>query len=358
MANKKLVFKDGTEFCGISFGYDKEVVGPIEFNTSMFGYQTVAGDPTNIGKVIVLTYPIIGNFGTNEEDCETKKATVAGVICHEYNHEPSNFRFTQTYHEYLEESKVPLLSGVDTRAIVRKIRDEGNQIVAIVDETKTLEEALELINNYEEPKTLVSKVSSKKKTILRAIGAKYNVACIDLGTKRGLLNKMNEYKCNVTVLPYNVSAHDILALNPKGLIITDGPGNPNDLVEVIETIKALIGKLPILAVGLGQLLVAKAYGLDVYELKHGHHGANVPVRNVITKKIEITGQNHNYTVCRKSFEGSNLVITHENVEDNTVEGFMDADNKVSCVLYRPWEQTCDYSEYIFKDFESLVKEVK
>lgn len=358
MANKKIVFKDGTVFEGVNFGYDKEVVGQIEYNTSMFGYQQIAGDPTNKDKIVVLTYPIIGNFGVNDEDSEYKKATVKAMICHEYNDEPSNFRFTGTYHEYLEDSKVPLISNVDTRAIITKINKEGNQVVCIANQDRPLEECLSMIEEYQTNENPIAEVSFKKKAVLRSIGAKTNLVCLDLGTKSGLISKFNELKCNVTVVPYNTSAETILSLNANGVLISDGPDTEESLEVVLDTVKDLIGKTPIFATGLGALVVALASGCDVYKLKHGHHGANHPVKKLSTGKIEITSQNRNFAVCSESLEGTSLVMTHENVLDHTLEGFMDKENKIVGVLYRPWDQTCDYSQYLFDEFYKSVKGVK
>lgn len=355
MQNKKIVFKDGTVFSGINFGYEKEVVGEIEFNTSMFGYQQIAADPTNKGKIVVLTYPIIGNFGVNDEDSEYKKATVSGIICHEYNDEPSNFRFTGTYHEYLEDSKVALIANVDTRAIVKKLTKEGNQVVVIANEDKSLEDCLSMIENYEENQNALAELSVKKKAVLRAIGAKSNLVCLDFGTKKGLIQKFNELKCNVTVVPYNTSADVIMSLNADGLLLSDGPDCESSLDAALDTLKELVGKMPIFATGLGAVMLALACGADAYKLNHGHHGSNHPVRNLSTGKIEITSQNHNYTICAESLEGTNLVMTHQNVLDNSLEGFEDKENKIKAVLYRPWEQTCDYSQYLFDDFYKYVK---
>lgn len=352
MVNKKLVFKDGTVLEGVAFGADRECIGEIIFNTSMFNYQEIACDPTNVNKIVVLTYPIIGNFGVNNEDYETKKCTVAGIVCHEYNDEPSNFRYTSTYNELLEENEKPLLSSVDTRFITRKIRDEGTQIAMIANAHRSVEECIKMINMHIEEKNPVSLVSINKKTISRALYAKRHIVCIDLGTKKNIVKKFVDKKCNVTIVPYDTSYEEILKLNPNGILVTDGPGCPCMIPNVVDTVKRLITMFPTFGTGLGHLVLAASLGVKISKLKVGHHGSNHPVKNTKTGKIEIVTQNQDYACDEEDLKNLGIKITHKNVLNGVVEGF-EHDNVIT-VAYRPECQTCDYSEYLFNEFIEMI----
>lgn len=359
MKNKKLVLKDGTVFEGISYAADKDFIGELVFNTSMVGYQEIATDPSYKDQIVVMTYPLIGNYGVNADDHESKKCHLTAMICHEYNDCPSNFRYTQTLREMFLDSECGLFGGIDTRQLTRIIRDKGSQIGLITDSERPMAECLEILNNYKEPHNQVSQVSTKRKFVSRGLYAKYHVVCIDFGTKMNIIRKLNEKKCNVTVLPYNATVEEVLALNPDGLFLSNGPGDPEDNPKAIELVRSLKGKLPIFGICLGHQIISLAYGAKTYKLKFGHRGGNHPVKNIETGHIEITSQNHSYAVLEESLNGTGLRKTHINLLDNTIEGVCDDENKVFSVQYHPESAAGpEDSEYLFDKFVLNMKDFK
>lgn len=354
MNNKKLVLESGEVFEGIGFGGNGECVNELVFNTSVVGYQEIISDPSNYGEMLCMTYPVIGNYGLTDEDYESTKMTVSGLIVKEYNKYPSNFRYTHELHELMEENNIPGISGVDTREIVRIVKKNGVKRAIICDINKPLNECMEAIKNYHAPKNIVKEISTKKVIHKRIPSYKYTVACIDCGVKRSLITELNSVGCNVVVLPYDSNTETILKYKPNGLFISDGPGNPNDVEVVISTIKTLKGKMPICGVGLGQELIALAYGAKIYKEHVGHNGCNLPVRNIFTGKIEITNQNDLYAIDKKSLENTNLKITHENVIDGVIEGICDLDNMVISIQFNP-TLNLDDPDYIFNRFIELMK---
>ena len=333
--NKKLILEDGSEYYGVGFGADKEAVCEIVFNTSMAGYQEIISDPSYTDQAIVMSYPLIGNYGITDEDFESKMINLGALIVREVNEFPSNFRFTRTLSELLEDSDVPGIYGVDTRKLVRSIRDFGSRKVLITGADTTLEEGLEKLKNTELRRDMVARCSSKKRWYSRTSNHKYNVVAIDCGMKMNIVRELNAHSCNVTVVPYNTPAEEIIKMNPDGLFISNGPGDPEDVPEVIECLKILKGELPMFGICLGHQLIALAYGAKTYKLKFGHRGGNHPVKDLATGRIEITSQNHSYAVDEKSIEGTGLKVSHINLLDNTVEGLCSEDGKVFSVQYHP-----------------------
>ncbi|SNU06982.1 carbamoyl-phosphate synthase small subunit [Lachnospiraceae bacterium] len=333
--NKKLILEDGSEYYGVGFGADKEAVCEIVFNTSMAGYQEIISDPSYTDQAIVMSYPLIGNYGITDEDFESKMINLGALIVREVNEFPSNFRFTRTLSELLEDSDVPGIYGVDTRKLVRSIRDFGSRKVLITGADTTLEEGLEKLKNTELRRDMVARCSSKKRWYSRTSNHKYNVVAIDCGMKMNIVRELNAHGCNVTVVPYNTPAEEIIKMNPDGLFISNGPGDPEDVPEVIECLKTLKGELPMFGICLGHQLIALAYGAKTYKLKFGHRGGNHPVKDLATGRIEITSQNHSYAVDEKSIEGTGLKVSHINLLDNTVEGLCSEDGKVFSVQYHP-----------------------
>ena len=354
--NKKIVLENGEEYYGTRFGADKEAICEIVFNTSMVGYQEIVSDPSYTYQMVVMTYPLIGNYGITDEDYETKQPSIGGLIVREYNDKPSNFRYTKTLSEYLEENEVPGIYGVDTRKITRSIRENGSMKVIITDISTSKEEALEKLRNYEIPKDAVSKVSCKKRWYSRTSNFKYNVVAIDCGMKLNIVRNLNKRGCNVTIVPYNMTAEEIINLKPDGIFLSNGPGNPEDVKEVIELVKKLKGKYPIFGICLGHQLISLAYGAKTYKLKFGHRGGNHPVKNLQTDKIEITSQNHSYAVDEESLKKTKLIPTHINVLDNTIEGVVCKEDKVFSVQYHPESAPGPQdSGYLFDKFIGLMK---
>ena len=354
--NKKIVLEDGLEFLGYGFGADKEVICEIVFNTSMVGYQEIVSDPSYTYQMVVMTYPLIGNYGITDDDYETTKPTIGGVIVREYNDMPSNFRYTKTLSEYLEENNIPGIYGIDTRMLTRSIRDKGSRKVIITDISTTKEEAMQKLKNYEIPKDAVSKVSCKKKWYSRTSNPKFNVVAIDCGIKLNIIRSLKKRGCNVTIVPYNITAEKIEELKPDGVFLSNGPGDPENVPEVIETVKKLKGKYPIFGICLGHQLISLAYGAKTYKLKFGHRGGNHPVKNLKTGKIEITSQNHSYAVNEDSLKKTELVATHINLLDNTIEGVECKKDKVFSVQYHPESAPGPQdSGYLFDQFIDLMK---
>lgn len=333
--NKKIVLENGQEFYGYGFGADKESINELVFNTSMIGYQEIVLDPSYTDQMVCMTYPLIGNYGMTEEEYEIKSPTVGGFIVREYNDLPSNFRYTKTLSEVLEEYGIPAISGVDTRMITRIIREEGTQKVMITDASTPVEEALEKIKAYEMPKDMLKRVSCSKRWYSRTPNHKYDVVAIDCGIKLNIVRQLNEKGCNVAIVPYDITAKEILKMEPDGLFISDGPGNPEDAESVIKVVKELKGKLPIFGISLGHQIISLALGATTSKMKFGHRGCNHPVKNLETGKIEITAQDHSYTVDVDSLEGTDLELTHINLIDNTVEGVESLENKLFSVQYHP-----------------------
>ena len=353
--DKKIVLENGKEFYGYGFGADVTAINELVFNTSMVGYQEIISDPSYTDQMVCMTYPLIGNYGMTDEDYETKVPTMGGLIVREYNDLPSNFRYTKTLSEVLLEYDIPGISGVDTRMITRIIRDEGSQKVMICDANKPLVDALQMVRDYQIPTDMVSRVSCKKRWYSRTPNHKYDVVAIDCGIKHNIIRKLNDKGCNVTVVPFDTSADEIMKMQPDGLFLSNGPGNPEDVQPVINVVKELHGQLPIFGICLGHQMISLALGAKTFKMKFGHRGGNHPVMNIETGKIEITSQNHSYAVDVKSLEGTPLTLTHKNLLDDTAEGVESAENKLFSVQYHPESAPGPQdSAYLFDKFIDLM----
>lgn len=354
--DKKIVLENGQEFYGYGFGAEKEAINEIVFNTSMVGYQEIISDPSYTDQMVCMTYPLIGNYGITDEDYETKIPTMGGLIVREYNDLPSNFRYTKTLSEVLDEYNIPGISGVDTRMITRIIRDEGSQKVIICDADVPYDKALKKVKDYVIPTDMVSRVSCKKRWYSRTPNHKYDVVAIDCGIKLNIIRKLNEKGCNVTVVPYNITAEEIMNMKPDGLFLSNGPGNPEDVQEVISVVRELKGKLPIFGICLGHQMISLALGAKTFKMKFGHRGGNHPVMNLENGKIEITSQNHSYAVDVASLAGTPLELTHKNLLDDTAEGVKSEENKLFSVQYHPESAPGPQdSAYLFDEFITLME---
>ena len=354
---RKIVLENGQEFYGEGFGAQCDAINEIVFNTSMVGYQEIVSDPSYTNQMVVMTYPLIGNYGMTDEDYETKIPTIGGMIVREYNDSPSNFRYTKTLSEILEENGIPGISGVDTRKITRIIRSEGSQKVMITDPQTPKEEALAAMRAYELPKDGVARVSCKKKWYSRTANPAYHVVAVDCGIKLNIIRSLNKRGCNVTVVPFDTPAQEILNLKPDGVFLSNGPGDPEDVTPVIELVRVLRGKLPIFGICMGHQLISIACGAKTYKMKFGHRGGNHPVKNLLTGKIEITSQNHSFAVDRESLGGTGLVPTHINLLDDTVEGAACPEDKLFSVQYHPESAPGPQdSGYLFDQFIQMMKE--
>ncbi len=355
MNNRKLVLENGQVFLGKGFGSLNETVAEIIYYTGVVGYQEMISDPANCGKIVCMTYPLIGNYGLTDEDYESKHIATKGMVVREYNEIPSNFRYTRTLGEVMEENEVSGIEGVDTRSLMKIICKHGSMKALICDIDKPLEECMQVINEYQEEAKLVDLVTSKKVWYSRTPNPIYNVAVIDLGTKLNLIKGLNKVGCNVISFPYNTTKEEILKYKPSGLLISSGPGNPEALPEVVELVKSLIGVLPMYGVGLGHQIIGLAYGANVYKMKCGHHGCNYPVKNLTNGRVEITSQNHMYTIDKDSILKTKLVVTHENVISGEIEGMTDVKNRVMTTAFEPITIIDENTEDVFKKFIDIIK---
>ena len=331
--NRKLLLEDGQIYEGIGFGAAGDRVLELVFNTSMVGYQEILSDPSYTDQAVVMTYPLIGNYGMAADDYETAHPTLGAFIVREYNDLPSNFRCEETLGQVMSRFGIPGIAGVDTRKLTRSIRDHGSRKVLLTDIATPAEEGLRLLKETDLPRDAVSRVS--RKVPFTAGGEGLHVVAVDCGMKENIVRSFLRRGCRVTVVPWNTPAGEIRALAPDGVFLSNGPGDPTDVPETIETVRALLGKYPVFGICLGHQILSLAYGAKTYKLKFGHRGGNHPVRDLATGKIEITSQNHSYAVDAATLEGTPLVVTHLNLLDNTVEGVCCERDAAFGVKYHP-----------------------
>lgn len=323
----RLILEDGSTFVGKAFGYLEEGVGEVIFNTSMAGYQEIITDPSNYGKIVVFTYPLIGNYGINLEDNESNGVKVKGIVVREKSDMPSNYRCEMDIDTYLKQSKVIGIEDIDTRALTKLLREKGVMRGVITTENIKIEDVKSRLDAFSDMDE-VSKVT--RKTVEHIKGSDKKLAIVDLGIKNSVLESLKEKGFDITIFPANTSAEEILATEPSVVFLSDGPGNPNGLESLVETVKVLGMKVPLLGECLGHELIVLAFGGKVKKMKFGHRGTNHPVKDVETKKIFITVQNHGY--CAADLP-QDLVVTHTNINDGTVEGVKHASLPVVGVQY-------------------------
>jgi len=333
--DRKLILEDGSEYYGTGIGAVRDVVCELVFNTSMAGYQEIISDPSYTDQGVVMSYPLIGNYGVTDEDFESRRISPSALIIRDLNDNPSNFRSTRTIREVLEDNEVPGLCGVDTRKLVRSIRNFGTRRALVTDSGTPTELGLELIRGTPVPHDAVRRCSCTKKWYSRTSNPRFHVVVIDCGLKTNIVKMLNRSKCNVTIVPYCTGSDEILSLAPDAVWISNGPGDPTDVPETIRTIKELKGKVPLFGICLGHQLIALACGARTYKLKFGHRGGNHPVKDLRTGKTEITSQNHSYAVEESSLAGTGLSVSHVNVLDHTVEGLWSEAERIYTVQFHP-----------------------
>ena len=354
---RKLILETGEEYIGTGIGAMEGRVCELVFNTSMVGYQEIVSDPSYTDQALVMTYPLIGNYGITDEDYETRTPTLGALIVREYNDQPSNFRYTKTLGEVLEDYHIPGIAGVDTRMITRSIRDQGSRRCLVTDADMPLEEGLEIIRSTPVPADAVSRVSCRKRWYARTVNHRFTVVAVDCGIKMNIIRSLNARGCNVTVVPWNTEPQTILDMHPDGLFLSNGPGNPEDVTPVISLVQAVRGRLPIFGICLGHQMIALAAGAKTYKLKFGHRGGNHPVKNLLTGKIEMTSQNHSYAVDESSLAGTGFAVTHRNLLDGTVEGIACPEERIFSVQYHPESAPGPQdSAYLFDQFIEMMKE--
>ena len=331
----KLILQDGTTFRGQLFGGSNATTeGEVVFNTGMTGYQEILTDPSYCRQIVTLTYPLIGNYGTAKQFYQSRKSFVGGLVVGELCEKPSSSSMQKTLPEFLTAEKIPCLYDVDTRALTRKIRSVGTMKGVIVSEytsQNTIDEMMALPIR----KNLVDMVTAPVSYTLDAGKNAFNVVTMDFGIKRNILDAMRKLNCRITVVPAKTTAEEILALNPDGIFLSNGPGDPKDVPTVIAEVRKLLDKRPIFGICLGHQIMALALGANTYKLKFGHRGSNQPVKDLRTGKVAITSQNHGYAVDEKSLAGLPVEVTHISLNDGTIEGVRHKSLPISSVQYHP-----------------------
>lgn len=349
----RLLLEDGTLFTGTSFGAEGHSVGEVVFNTSMTGYQEVLTDPSYCGQIITMTYPLIGNYGLSRDDNESLRPCAHGFIVREHAEFASNWRNEYSISYFLKEYGILGISGIDTRMLTRKIRLHGTMKGVITTGNESLEELKERLNTplmHDQ----VARVSTKSIHISPSYGKR--VVLMDFGAKHNIVRELVERNCEVISVPYNTTAEEILRFRPDGVMLSNGPGDPKDVPEAIETIGKLLGKVPVFGICLGHQLLALACGADTEKLKFGHRGGNHPVKELKTGRTVITSQNHGYAVSPKSVKGTDLVISHIALNDGTVEGLEHKELPAFSVQYHPESAPGPLdSGYLFDRFHEMME---
>ena len=361
-----LILEDGTTFTGRSIGSTKDVISEIVFNTSMTGYLEVLTDPSYAGQAVVMTYPLIGNYGICREDMEAKVSNTDGFIVRELSRLGSNFRNEQSIQDFLVEQDIPGIEGIDTRALTKILREKGTMNGMITTKMpENMEEALAKIKDYS-VRGVVNKVTTKEIVSYRPgdlntdsnVSVSKKVAILDVGTKFNIARCLLKRGCEVTIFPARTNPEDILAINPDGIMLTNGPGDPKECTEVIQNLKSLYqSDVPIFAICLGHQLMALATGCDTEKMKYGHRGANHPVKDLETGRVYISSQNHGYMVKEDSVPSDIAEVAFINVNDKTVEGLKYKNKNIFTVQFHP--EACagpKDSEVLFDRFIKMMEE--
>ena len=380
-----LALADGRTYEGTSFGAEGEAIGEVVFNTSMTGYQEILTDPSYEGQLVAMTYPEIGNVGVNAEDVESRRPFMKGFIVKNYTALPSNWRATQPLHEYMKEHGIVGIQGIDTRALVRHLRDHGSQEGIISTASDSVDDLIarakaspglvgidlvcnvtcaapydwdegkwELGEGYKHRAAQTEDTKKRKSKTGSFSSPAFSVVAYDYGIKYNILRNLAESGCRVRVVPASTPAEDVLALDPDGIFLSNGPGDPDAVPYAKENVEKLIGKKPIFGICLGHQIMGLALGGKTYKLKFGHHGGNQPVMDLTTRKVEITAQNHGFAVDADSLKGA-AELTHVNLNDNTVEGLAHRELPIFSVQYHPESSPGPHdANYLFKRFTDLM----
>lgn len=350
-----LILEDGSHYEGEALGSNNFRIGEIVFNTSMTGYQEILSDLSYCGQIVVMTYPLIGNYGINRDDFESLNPAIFGFIVKEASKEPNNFRSVNNLDNFLKLKSIAGIEKIDTRSITKKIREIGTIKAIMSDTLKDKDKIVEKLKNTPYAKNHVKTVSTQKAFPIPNRGKK--VVLIDYGAKLGIIRELSKRNCDLTVVPYDTSAETILSLNPDGIMLSNGPGNPKDIPESIETVKNLIGKLPIFGICLGHQLISLACGANTMKLRFGHRGGNHPVKDLETGKVHITSQNHSYAVEIDSLNKTDLTLTHISLNDGSCEGVKHKKYPAFSVQYHPESNPGpEDSKYLFNKFFNLMNQ--
>ena len=376
MNKAALALEDGTVFEGRSFGAPEDRTGEVVFNTAITGYQEIFTDPSYTGQIVVLTYPQIGNYGATPLDNEARKPFIEGLVVREFSSIASNWRSEEEADRFLAEAGVPIIADIDTRALVRRLRSRG--VMRGIISTKNASDPAALVKRAQQAPSMVglelaTRVSTPSpyewdQTVIPGSPSEQlgetpepccHVVAYDFGIKHNILRHLVHTGARVTVVPATTSAEDVLALNPDGIFLSNGPGDPEPLHNQAAQVRRLIGKKPIFGICLGHQVLGLALGGKTYKLKFGHRGANHPVINKVTNKVEITSHNHGFAVDPDSLNNNEIELTHINLNDNTLEGFRHKSEPVFCVQYHPEAAPGPHdSHYLFDDFMKLMKEFR
>jgi carbamoyl-phosphate synthase small subunit len=356
-----LILADGRTFRGYAFGAARTTVGEIVFNTAMTGYQEILTDPSYCGQLVCMTQPHIGVYGSNDVDCESRDRRIwaSGLIVRELSEIHSSRRASATLSEYLESHGIGGITGIDTRALTRHIRDAGAMVGAIAPADVPIESVREEIRDWGsmEGKALVGAVSCDSPYTVSAIGAeRFRVAAYDFGAKQNIFREMAKRGITITVFPDHAPAATLAAADPDGFFLSNGPGDPAACVDAVVNVRALLGAKPMMGICLGHQLMGLAIGAQTYKLPFGHHGANHPVKDITTGRIEITSQNHGFAVSERSLTAAGGEVTHVNLNDGSIEGFEIPDRRAFCVQYHP--EACPGphdARYLFDRFVQLLE---
>ncbi|MBQ1614770.1 MAG: glutamine-hydrolyzing carbamoyl-phosphate synthase small subunit [Selenomonas sp.] len=351
----KLILEDGSVFYGQLLN-DSRATGEVVFNTSMTGYQESLTDPSYCRQILTLTYPLVGNYGIADIFMQSRKAFVGGFVIGELCTEGSNWHYEESLAEFLTRQNIPCLYDVDTRAVTQKIRSAGTMKGIIVPEDASQAEIDKLLAVPIKTDVVMEVTTPETYTMESESENAPLVVAMDFGVKQNILNSLHNLGCRLQVVPAATKAEDILAMNPDGIFLSNGPGDPADVPEIVAEIKKLIGKKPIFGICLGHQLIARALGAKTYKLKFGHRGSNQPVKNLLTGKVQISSQNHGYAVDEESLQGLPLEVTHVNVNDGTVEGMRHKELPLFSVQYHPEASPGpDDNMYLFDEFWTMLK---
>lgn len=354
---KYLILEDGSVYIGESFGAERETIGEVVFTTGMTGYQEAMTDQSYADQILVFTNPLIGNYGVTFADNESFEPQIKGVICHQVARRPDNWRMQGTLPDFLKRLDIPGIQGIDTRELVKKLRVHGTLRAKITNSAAQANEIADELKKLDVTKGIIKRVATKSPYPVP--GSKRNIVVIDFGIKHSILRELAKRDCNCIVLPYTVTAKEVLALHPDGILLSNGPGDPKEMTAAAEMVREVEKHVPLFGICMGHQVFALANGAETYKMKFGHRGFNHPVREIATGNIGFTSQNHGYAVAADSIDKDNLMITHIEINDGSVEGIRHKKYPAFSVQFHPDATPGPHDEVsLFDDFMSMIDQRK